>query len=115
MHMIKLMADYQSYPLWWADGSNFGDIDPTELPITPELANGLLAWADRFDATYNSQDPGESGFDSAQAAAEFDLVGQQLWQQLRTELSSDYNVLYQSFTRGQLLTDPAQLKTLPTD
>jgi hypothetical protein len=109
MQTIKLMADYQSYPLWWAGGQRFGDIDPATLPISQELIDALLAWADRFDANYNSSDPAQSGFDSSDAASQFDGEGLQLWSRLRDELPSEYKIVYQSLQREQLLETPEQL------
>ena len=53
MKIIKLMADYHSYPLWWSGNNRFGNIDPKDLPISEELVDGLLLWAAFYDQTLN--------------------------------------------------------------
>lgn len=57
MRVIKLMADYQCFPLWEASPGAVGNIDPKDLPISLSLQRELMVWAEKFDATLNMQDP----------------------------------------------------------
>ena len=105
MDTIRLMADYESYPLWWHSGSHVGNLDPATLPLSSKLVDDLLSWADRYDETYNAADPAESGFPSIAAVKSFDAWGEQLWRQLQTELADQYRVVFRRAEDGMLLED----------
>jgi hypothetical protein len=90
--VIKLMADYESFPLWQRDRSGTTNIDPTTLPISPELAEELLRWAEIFDSILNRSDPLASGFSSPAAEDDFYVQGQNLAGRLAAELASRYTV-----------------------
>lgn len=92
MRVIKLMADYQCYPLWEASPGIVGNIDPEDLPISSSLQQKLIAWAEKFTATLNMDDPPRSGFESEQEASEFRQEGAMLAQYLRNELGANYVV-----------------------
>lgn len=92
MRAIKLMADYQCFPLWEASPGVVGNIDPQHLPISPPLKQKLMTWAAKFDATLNMNDPASSGFESERAANEFRQEGEALAQSLQEELGSAYVV-----------------------
>jgi len=46
VRIIKLMADYQCFPLWEASPGKVGNVDPNTLPISEGLKlnwkNGLI-------------------------------------------------------------------------
>jgi len=86
------MADYQCFPLWEASPGAVGNIDPKDLPISSSLQQELMAWAAKFDATLNMDDPASSGFKSELEADEFRMNGEALAQRLRKELGSSYAV-----------------------
>ncbi|CAB3797233.1 hypothetical protein [Pararobbsia alpina] len=92
MRTIKLMADYQCFPLWEASLGVVGNIDPKGLQISPSLRQGLMTWAAKFDATLNMNDPASSCFESEQAASEFRQEGEVLAQRLQEELGAAYVV-----------------------
>ncbi|MCG8352078.1 MAG: hypothetical protein MI924_30295 [Chloroflexales bacterium] len=108
MEVIRLMADYECYPLWWHSGERVGNIDPSTLPLSKTLVEELLAWADRFDETYNSADPAESGFPSVEAMDQFDAWGMRLWRHLQADLADKYRVVYKRRRDGVLLEDERQ-------
>jgi tetratricopeptide (TPR) repeat protein len=91
---IKLMADYQCYPLWWVDPELVGNIDPAKLPLSQETLERLSNWASAYDATLNQDYPPDSGFASEEDAQAFEQEGINLCQQLRKELTPDYEVRY---------------------
>lgn len=94
MRKIKLMADYQCYPLWGVALDDLGDISPDELPISAELKISLNEWADRFDAILNLDDPASSSFNSAEEEELFINEGYKLAQRLRNELGAEYEIIY---------------------
>jgi hypothetical protein len=54
---IRVMADYQCWPLWEASPGRFGDIEPASLPISDSLRGDLLEWKRMFDSILNLDDP----------------------------------------------------------
>ncbi|MBB3290986.1 MULTISPECIES: hypothetical protein [unclassified Rhizobium] len=93
MRTIKVMADYQCFPLWEASPGAVGNIDPKDLPISFSLRQRLMAWAKTFDATLNIDDPLSSGFGSERERIEFREEGATLAQQLQEELGARYIVI----------------------
>ncbi len=94
MKIIKLMADYDCYPIWHDSDKEVGNIDPSLLPISKNLHECLLSWVDMFDSTLNRADPILSGFKNKDDADEFYAQGEQLMKRLTFELGSDYVVNY---------------------
>lgn len=92
MRTIRLMADYQCFPLWEASPGQVGNIDPKSLPISDELRIKLMNWARDYDETLNMDDPVSSGFRSDKEEAEFIEAGLELADRLRSELGSDFVV-----------------------
>lgn len=103
---IKLMADYESWPLWWAGDADPGNIDPHTLPLSSATIARLEAWADAFDATLNQDDPASSDFPSDAAFEAFEAEGRALWLLLREELAPEYQVLYRSLKERRVLDEP---------
>jgi hypothetical protein len=58
---IKVMADYDCWPLW-ETSPGIENVDPETLPISRELARDLAAWQAKYDATMVRDDPASSGF-----------------------------------------------------
>ena len=107
---IRLMTDYQCWPLWEFKGGR--NINPADLPLSAELIERLLHWAKAFDATMNLDDPlNESCSFSAQELVEFEQEGISLWQRLQEELTPDYKVLYYSRKLNRLLSLPNELSS----
>lgn len=94
MKVIKLMADYDCYPLWHDSDEEVGNIDPSLLSISKDLHDELLSWADMYDLTLNRDDPALSGFRNIVEANNFYLLGKELSKRLACELGRDYVVMY---------------------
>lgn len=110
MHQtIKLMADYQSWPLWWSGDHDPGNIDPALLPISPEVQARLQAWADTFDSFMDWDNPSSSDEPSPDQFVSFEQEGFKLWCELRKQLAPEYTVEYFSATRRRIFTDPEDL------
>jgi hypothetical protein len=99
LRRFELMPDYHCFPLWELFEDDVPDNpDPAELPLSVALQEALLDWADTYDATLDDGNPADSGFPSAQAAAEFDDRGRDLWQRLVVEFRDTAVVTYRSVT-----------------
>lgn len=90
---IKLMADYECPPLWHAGDDAVGPIHPEALPLSEALQRDVWAWAARYDASLDLDDPAASGMEAAEAAA-FAEDGRALWRRLQDELGDAYTVLF---------------------
>lgn len=99
MESVRLMADYQSFPIW-IGGDNS---DPRDLGLSPSLTSGLLAWSARYDATLDLDDPTKSGFDSTEDHEEFVLVGASLASRLANELGRERAVEYFDDLTGEVV------------
>lgn len=93
MSAIKLMCDYDCYPLWHHESDDVGVINPDELGLPEQLVKDLLAWADAYDDTLNMSDPIKSGFASQAAHEAFVEQGLALAQQLKQALP-DRRIVY---------------------
>lgn len=93
MKIIKLMADYQCYPLWDVTPGHYGDLNPETLPISTALQKSLMDWARVYDSTLNIDDPVSSGFASNDELQTFKEQGLQLADQMREELGSNFAVV----------------------
>lgn len=91
--ILKLMADYDCFPLWEQSESGVENVDPASLPISAGLRDMLDDWAQRYDDTLNRDDPARSGFRTPDAEATFKGDGEVLLQRLRTELKQDYVII----------------------
>ena len=96
MKKIKLMADYECYPLWIDSDNEVGNIDPDSLLNSDSLKNELNKWSDDDDKTLNSDNPLESGFKTINEEIAFKEKGKSLQEKLQIELGNNYDVIYQS-------------------
>ncbi|MFV5346311.1 hypothetical protein [Acinetobacter soli] len=94
--LIKLMPDYQCYPLWEYDELGLvANLNPEDLPISKVLIDKLILWSDMYDETLCLDDPINSGFKSIEDEKKFQLLGEELFKSLREELSGQYDVIYE--------------------
>lgn len=69
MPVLRIEADFGSWPLWETEASDVAtNVDPHSLPIPRDLADELEAWGEAYQATLNEDYPPESGFRSEEAA-----------------------------------------------
>ncbi|RYF95399.1 MAG: hypothetical protein EON95_01730 [Caulobacteraceae bacterium] len=92
MRTIRLMADYQCWPLWDEDGN----VDPADLPLSDALRRRLVAWAQAFEAGFDWDDPAASPPMSPQAEAAFVAERERLGADLQAELGEAWRVTVHS-------------------
>ncbi len=104
MKEIKLMADYDCYPLWKTWRREYDNVAPETLGLSESLIQDLILWADKYDSTLNRQNPVESGFKSCQDEQDFEQEGMRLFNCLKSQLEGEYLVVYFSNMEGKLYT-----------
>ena len=92
MKHLKLMNEFCCWPIWNIDPEEYGNINPTTLPISVELQERLLEWARTYDAIFNGDDPANSAFPTVSEEVEFKHEGYLLAEALKNELGEDYEV-----------------------
>lgn len=92
MRKIKIMADYQCFPLWEASPGVIGNIDPDGLPISHELEINLLEWANKYDLTLDEDYPPNSCFETPAEKIAFNDQGARLAKQLQEELGNQFEI-----------------------
>lgn len=99
---LKVMADYDCFPLWETDQSGLRNLNPKDLPISRELACSLMAWAIEYDQCFDNTDPKMSGFPTRRLHEEFVRKGWVLAASLQTELGSGWTILYFNDLEGDI-------------
>lgn len=91
---VRVMAEYESFPLWLDRTEGVSNVDPSDLGLNRELAAALLAWADEYDRTFDPAGPAAGGFASPEAATAFNARGRELTEAVVDELGPGYGVRY---------------------
>ncbi|QVQ53421.1 hypothetical protein J4H86_06590 [Spiractinospora alimapuensis] len=96
MESIKVMADYDCYPLWGVGPGFYDNLSPyaSALGLSSGLAVELDRWAEEYDATLNRADPKESGFPTPEAEDDFARRGRELAQRVANEVGGVWSVIY---------------------
>lgn len=62
--MVRILAEWHSWPTWVLDSDGeLDDVPPESLALSEGLVADLLAWSGEFQATYDEENPASSGFD----------------------------------------------------
>jgi len=75
---IRLMADFDCFPLWEVRADGTRNVDPSELPISESLMVALRSWGQQYDRTLNRRDPASSGFQTKEEESTFEAEGKRL-------------------------------------
>ena len=94
MKSIKVMPDYDCFPLWAHGNNEVGNIDPASLPISNSLISRLNEWAAEYDKTLDQNYPPNSGFQNKEAEVKFVIRGYSLAKELKAELNSIEVIYY---------------------
>jgi hypothetical protein len=97
---IKLMWDYDCWPLWH-HGDQIGNVDPLSLPISAGLRARLAAWVSFGESRLDITNPGEHLW-SETDLGRFEAEGLAIWSLLQQELPS-HRVYYFSEKQEALL------------
>lgn len=91
---IKLMADYECFPLWKNGEAGTANLDPENLPLSAETKKRLMIWAEWYDSTLNPDDPISSGFADKEDEQAFEEEARNLCKTLRKELNGTHTIIY---------------------
>ena len=91
---IRLMADYDCYPLWVAGDEGMMNVDPADLGVSDDLVGSLEDWRCWYDSTLDRDDPVASGFSSTDEENELVEQGRWLAERLAVELRSRHVIAY---------------------
>lgn len=94
MKYIKLMPDYECFPLWHNGKDVSGNIDPVTLPLSSELKEKLDNWSNYYDSLLNWADPSSSDFKCENDKYRFILDGKRIKQLIKAELGDNYDIVY---------------------
>lgn len=87
---IKLMAEYNYFPLW--DLETGDNLDEEDLSLSVEMIEKLNNWADIYNNIIDWDNPSKSGFKSEEEKHNFDNQAIILAIELQKELGKDYQV-----------------------
>lgn len=107
--IIKIMPDYQCFPLWKIDDTGGENLNPKELPITKDLMGNLINWQNKYDATLNMSDPITSGFKNETEEIDFEKQGIKIWKQMMEEIGDIYQIKYFSWKYEALFDLPSDV------
>lgn len=103
---VKVMAELACDPLWFADGDEAGCFAPDHFGVSVNLANDLNAWEDKFDRSYDRDDPRRERWTQSDAE-EHEREGRVLACRLADELAATgrgHVAVYYQPTGGELET-----------
>lgn len=103
MDFLKLMPDYDCWPLWWGKNSHkVGNVNPSTLKLSKSLIKELSDWSDKFNQILDRTDPLKSTFSSKSELISFEINGVKLWKKLKDELGSAFTISYYSIKLQKL-------------
>ena len=91
---IRVLADYNCYPLWLAGQEGYENVSPDKLGLSSKLRQAINDWAEEYDQTYNDADPASSGFRTGDAEKRHSARGEELATRVKEELGEGYSVSY---------------------
>jgi len=93
MKVLRLSPEYFCSPLWLETDDGVENIPTDAVDLPSPLREALERWAADYAETFQADDPGSSGFESPEAAADFERVGSALAAELSRVLGHSYRVL----------------------
>lgn len=85
--ILRLAPEYGCWPTW--DDETGDTLDPADLPIPAGLAERILRWDRRFQATLDHDDPPDSRFPDDAALAAWRVEAEAILAALRDALGPD--------------------------
>ncbi|GBR10567.1 hypothetical protein GCM10007207_19190 [Asaia siamensis] len=94
MDVIKLMPEYECWPLWHSGPNNYDNIDPRFLGLSDKLVEEIENWAAVYDATLDQDYPPNSAFKSSRDERLFADDGFSLAEKIYLKLTRRYQVIF---------------------
>lgn len=94
MIRLRLTSEYLAGPIFCPDPDRMGHVDIEDLPLSQELKAQISEWDSRYQSTFNSDYPPDSGFASPDAELQHAAEGEQLAKSIQQELEGSYTVEY---------------------
>jgi hypothetical protein len=102
MRTLKLMTDFDCFPLWENLKEGLDNIDPNSLAISEDLKESLSRWAATYNATLNQDYPPDSGFLTEEEAENFEQEGKRMFGELKQQLMNTFKISYYSQKESKL-------------
>lgn len=90
---LKLMTDYQCWPLWHYGGAQIGNVHPAVVGVSDVLAAELVRWAATYDSHLDLGDPAATCW-TEEEERQFDLEGRRLCRLLEAEIGDRFRIVY---------------------
>lgn len=84
---LRLSPEYNCWPTW--DDETYANVDPAGLGFSEALLGKLTAWDERFQRTYNPDDPFNSRFSSVEEERLWADEGAAVWDGICEEWTGD--------------------------
>jgi hypothetical protein len=94
MIRLRLTNEYLAGPIFCPELDKMGHVDIEDLPLSQELKAKISEWDSKYQSTFNSDYPPESGFTSPVAELQHAAEGEQLAKLIQQELAGSYTVEY---------------------
>lgn len=94
MIRLRLTSEYLAGPVFCPEPDKMGHVDVDDLPLSEELKAKINEWDGRYQSTFNSDYPPDSGFTSSEAELQHVSEGEQLAISMQQELEGTYKVEY---------------------
>jgi hypothetical protein len=102
INQLKLMADYDCFPLWKTSNGEVENIAPNSLNISEELIKSLYRWAAAYDATLNQDYPPNSSFATEEELNPFEKEGRKIFNELKYQLKNRFEYSFYSQKESKL-------------
>ena len=98
--VLKLMAEYQAFPVWRRDCRNSSMVDPHSLPIQEDLLTALWQWSRDYEDIMVA-----NGYEwpSENVRRTWQRRGETLWHELRSSLPLKYRLGLNDERTGEIV------------
>lgn len=94
MIRLRLTSEYLAGPIFCPDPDKMGHVDIEDLPFSQELKAKISAWDSKYQSTFNSDYPPDSGFTTPETELQHAVEGEELAKLIQQELEGSYTVEY---------------------
>lgn len=91
---LRLTSEYMAGPIFCSDPDAMGHVDVVDMPLSKRLKIKINAWNNKYQATFNSDYPPDSGFKTREERIQHELEGAFLAYEMQEELGKGYVVKF---------------------